>query len=107
MNQIPQFPNFGRQGVPGTKPDLTSGTKDFYPMEGKPPQGFSIAGMLTSTLTGRSATSVWWAGMANLFWWCDREKGIAGMICSQILPFGDLPVMLLWDDLEKTVYSTL
>lgn len=34
-----------------------------------------------------------WAGIANLFWYCDREKGVAGMIASQVLPFGDPAVM--------------
>lgn len=23
-----------------------------------------------------------------VFWWCDRERGVAGMMASQILPFG-------------------
>ena len=27
------------------------------------------------------------AGLPNLFWWCDRENGIAGIIATQILPF--------------------
>ncbi len=29
----------------------------------------------------------WWAGLPNLFWWADREKGVGGMVASQILPF--------------------
>ena len=35
--------------------------------------------------TGRGRNTAWWAGIANLFWWCDREKGVAGMIASQIV----------------------
>lgn len=27
------------------------------------------------------------AGLPNLFWWCDRENGVAGIIATQILPF--------------------
>ncbi len=46
------------------------GTADLYPVEGDPRQGFSMAGMLTPTLTGRSENSAWWCGMANLYWWC-------------------------------------
>lgn len=37
-------------------------------------------------VTGRGRNTGWWAGIANLFWWCDREKGVAGMIASQIMP---------------------
>jgi hypothetical protein len=35
--------------------------------------------------TGRGRNTGWWAGIANLFWWCDREKGVAGMIASQCM----------------------
>lgn len=104
-NQIPQFPDFGRQGLTGAKPDLTNGANDLYPMEGNPPQGYCMTGMLTPTATGRSETSVWWSGMPNIFWWCDREKKVAGMICAQILPFGDISVMTLWNEIEKGIYE--
>jgi hypothetical protein len=40
-------------------------------------------------------------------WWCDREKGVAGLICSQILPFADPKVLGLWFDVETQVYKAL
>ena len=40
--------------------------------------------------TGRGRGTGWWAGLPNLFWWCDREKGVGGIIASQILPFGGM-----------------
>lgn len=39
--------------------------------------------------------------------WCDREKGVAGMIAAQILPFGDPTVMGAWGACEKAVYDGL
>ena len=45
--------------------------------------------------------------IANLFWWCDREKGVAGMIASQVLPFGDAAVMGQWFACEKAVYDAV
>ena len=57
--------------------------------------------------TGRGANTCWWAGIANLFYWVDREKGVAGMIASQILPFGDMGVMGAWAACEKAVYDGL
>lgn len=57
--------------------------------------------------TGRGANTGWWAGIANLFYWVDREKGVAGMIASQILPFGDPHVMGAWGASEKAVYDAL
>lgn len=49
----------------------------------------------------------WWAGLANLFWWCDRTKGVGGIIASQILPFGDAKVMGLWGQLEGGILGNL
>ena len=38
---------------------------------------------------------------------CDREKGVAGMIASQVMPFGDGHVMGQWGACEAAVYSAL
>ncbi|EHK20521.1 uncharacterized protein TRIVIDRAFT_83408 [Trichoderma virens Gv29-8] len=107
-NQIPQFPNYSRQGIPAAKPDLTSAIDELYAVHGSPPQGWGLTFMkANSNGTGRSKETVHWAGLANLWWWCDREKGVAGMICSQILPFGDGKVVGLWADIETQVYKAL
>lgn len=39
--------------------------------------------------------------------WCDREKGVAGMIASQVMPFGDMNVMGQWGACEAAVYQSL
>lgn len=31
-NQVPDFPNFGRQGIPAAKPDLTNAIPEIYPV---------------------------------------------------------------------------
>lgn len=38
--------------------------------------------------SGRKPGSASWEGLANLYWWADRESGVGGMIASQILPYG-------------------
>lgn len=107
-NQIPQFPNFGRQVIPPSKPDLTNRLPDLYPNEGDAPQGWGLTFMLPySGATGRSREAGNWAGLANLFWWCDREKGVAGMVATQVLPFGDAQVLGLWGQTEANVYQGL
>jgi len=103
-NQISQFPDFGRQGIPPSKADLTNAIPDLYP--GKQ-QGWGLTFMLSDGPTGRSPKTGHWAGLANLFWWCDRENGIAGMICSQVLPFADGQVLNLWVGLESAAYKAL
>lgn len=57
--------------------------------------------------TGRSKNTGHWAGIVNLFWWADREKGVGGMIAGQVLPFGDGAVMGAWGACEKAVYDGL
>lgn len=98
-NQIPEFPDFGRQGIPAGKPEHTNPLPEMYPQEGNPAQGWGLSFMITheagatgrgrntgmyrfSCLSMRKLTllSGWWAGIANLFWWCDRERGVAGMV---------------------------
>lgn len=104
-NHIAEFPDFGSQGIPASKPDLTNPVSQLYPHEG--PQGWGLTFMLTGGATGRSSGTAHWAGLAKLWWWCDREKGVAGMVCTQILPFADMNVLGLWVDVESEVYRGL
>ncbi|KAG9384028.1 Beta-lactamase family protein [Pyrenophora tritici-repentis] len=107
-NQIPQFPDFGRQGIPAAKPDLTYTLPEIYPVEGRPAQGWGLTFMLSNGgSTGRSKSTGFWAGLPNCWWWCDREKGVGGIVCSQILPFGDPKVLGLWFDIETQIYKAL
>ncbi|KAK7955352.1 beta-lactamase/transpeptidase-like protein [Apiospora saccharicola] len=112
-NQVPEFPNLGRQGIPAADPTLTNPLPDLYPVEGDPPQGWGLTFMQSNGgasgrspgLTGKGTAH--WAGLANTWWWCDREKGVAGMVCSQILPFADEKVLGLWMEVETEVYKAL
>ncbi|GKT49534.1 acyltransferase mlcH [Colletotrichum spaethianum] len=106
-NQIANFPNFSRQGVQDAKPELTNELPELYPVPGNPPQGWGLTFMITGGTTGRSDGTAWWAGLPNLFWWCDRQNGVAGIVCSQILPFGDPAVLGLWSEVETAVYKGL
>lgn len=108
-NQIPKHPDFARQGIPAAKAEQTNPAPELYPQEGNPPQGWGLSFMMTVAPgpTGRGANTAWWAGIANLFWWADREKGVAGMIASQVMPFGDMNVMGQWGACEAAVYQAL
>lgn len=107
-NQIPQFPDFGRQFIPAAKPELTNPIPDIYPVEGGGSQGWGLTFMLTNGgATGRSKSTGFWAGLANCFWWCDPEHGVAGMVATQILPFCDLKVLTLWAGVEAETYAAL
>ncbi|KAH9827115.1 beta-lactamase family protein [Teratosphaeria destructans] len=103
-NQIPQYPKFGSQGIPASKADLTNTIPDLYP--GKS-QGWGLTFMLSDGPTGRSDGTAHWAGLPNLFWWCDREKGVAGIVGTQVLPFADAQLLNLWVAFESAVYQAL
>jgi methyl acetate hydrolase len=59
------------------------------------------------TPSGRPAGQIMWAGLANLFYWIDRQNGIGGMWASQILPFKDISSYPGFVDFESSVYRYL
>ena len=54
--------------------------------------------------SGRPAGSLMWAGLANLFFWIDRKKGIGGYWATQILPFQDASSYPGFVEFETAVY---
>lgn len=54
--------------------------------------------------TGRPAGALGWAGLANTFFWIDRQNGIGGYWATQILPFGDPVSFTGFMDFETAVY---
>ena len=57
--------------------------------------------------TGRSPGSLSWAGLANCYYWIDREKQVGGVYMTQIFPFGDRKSLPLYLDFESAVYQSL
>lgn len=108
-NQIKEFPDFGRKGIKSAKPTLSNDIPDLYPQPADQSQGWGLTFMLTihEAATGRGKNSAWWAGLPNLFWWADREKGIGGIVATQIVPFADPEVLGLWANIEKMIYDGL
>lgn len=56
--------------------------------------------------TGRPAGAIGWAGLANSFYWIDRQNGVGGYWATQILPFGDPVSFGGYLDFETAVYQT-
>ena len=57
--------------------------------------------------TGRPAGALGWAGLANLFYWIDRQNGFGGFWATQILPFGDPVSFTGYIDFETAFYRSL
>jgi methyl acetate hydrolase len=56
---------------------------------------------------GRSAGTVSWAGLGNLYYWLDPARRVAGVILTQILPFADPAAVRLYGEFERGVYALL
>ena len=69
--------------------------------------GWGLATMITpdATAEGRSAGSLAWAGLANTYYWADPAAGKAGLILTQVLPFGDPAALGLFAALERGAYG--
>ncbi len=91
--------------LPGVIPSL-SNDAEFFP-------GLSKSWALTFMVndeqapTGRPAGALGWAGLANLFYWIDRQNGFGGFWATQILPFGDPVSFAGYMDLETAFYASL
>ncbi|TCU77071.1 methyl acetate hydrolase [Bradyrhizobium sp. R2.2-H] len=57
--------------------------------------------------TGRPAGALGWAGLANLFYWIDRQNGVGGFWATQILPFGDPTSFIGYMNFETAFYQSL
>lgn len=91
--------------LPGVIPSL-SNDAEFFPGLKK---GWSLSFMTNEeeAPTGRPAGSIGWAGLANLFYWIDRQNGIGGYWATQILPFGDATSFTGYLEMESAVYAAI
>ncbi len=91
--------------LPGVIPSL-SNDAEFFPGLAK---DWSYTFMVNSETapTGRPAGALGWAGLANSFFWIDRETGIGGYWATQILPFGDPVSFPGYIGFETATYGAL
>ncbi|KAJ9269953.1 hypothetical protein DTO212C5_3923 [Paecilomyces variotii] len=107
-DQIPHMPRHCNEYIPAAKPLLTT-TFPMVPSADDLTEGWGLSFSLSHTKspTGSAVGSASWSGIANLFWFADRQNGIGGMVASQILPFGDVEVMGCSERVEKIIYDGL
>jgi methyl acetate hydrolase len=91
--------------LPGVIPSLTHDA-EFFPGLSK---SWSLPFMVNDepAPTGRPAGALGWAGLANLFYWLDRENGYGGFWATQIFPFGDATSFGSYLEFETALYSSL
>lgn len=88
-DQIPDQPRYCNEYTPSAKP-LLANPCPLVPCEDNLTEGWGLSFSLShgNSITGRAAGSGSWEGLANLFWFADRENGVGAIIASQILPYG-------------------
>jgi methyl acetate hydrolase len=91
------------KALPGVIPTL-SNVAEFFPGM---PKSWALSFMINDedAPTGRPAGSLAWAGLANLFFWIDRQNGLGGFWATQILPFADAASVTGYYDFETAVYE--
>jgi CubicO group peptidase (beta-lactamase class C family) len=91
--------------LPTQAPPLTNDA-EFFP--GVPKSwGLSFQINEAPAPTGRPAGQLMWAGLANAYYWIDRQNGIGGVYMTQILPFADVKSLPLYYEFESAVYHSL
>jgi CubicO group peptidase (beta-lactamase class C family) len=67
--------------------------------------GHGLAAVVTpeATKDGRRPGALNWAGIFNTYFWADPEAGKAGVLLTQLMPFGDPDVLALLRALERGV----
>ena len=69
--------------------------------------GLSFMINTAKTPEGRSAGSLFWAGLANTYFWIDPARNVAGVILMQLLPFADAKCLEAFAGFERGIYAGL
>ena len=93
------------KSLPGVIPALSHDAEFFPGM----PKSWALTFMLNDepAPTGRPANTLAWAGLANLYYWIDRENGIGGFWATQILPFVDPASVGGYLEFETAAYAAM
>jgi CubicO group peptidase (beta-lactamase class C family) len=69
--------------------------------------GLSFMINTAKTAEGRSPGSLFWAGLANTYYWIDPSRDVTGVILMQVLPFADAKCLDAFAGFERSVYAGL
>jgi len=95
----------GKVGVRAVKTAMPERSSDFsFVADGRDKWGIGFMITADQTPGKRAAGGLSWGGINNTYFWVDPERGIAGVILMQFLPFADTRALALWDAFERAVY---
>jgi CubicO group peptidase (beta-lactamase class C family) len=73
--------------------------------DGRDKWGFGFLITARQVAGKRSAGSLSWGGIDNTYFWIDQQRGIAGVILMQLLPFADAKALDVYDAFERGTYE--
>lgn len=98
--------HIGAVGVRALKSALPASSGDFtFVVDGRDKWGVSFQITADAVPGKRAPGSLSWGGIQNTYFWLDPERGVAGVILMQFLPFADPQALELYDAFERAVYS--
>jgi len=98
--------HIGTVGVGAIKTALPERSSDFaFVNDGRDKWGLGFLITTVQQPGKRSAGSLSWGGINNTYFWIDPERGIAGVILMQFLPFADSKALAVYDSFERGVYQ--
>ena len=99
--------HIGAVSVPAQKSALPRSADFTFIADGRDKWGLGYL-ITTDQVPGkRSPGSLSWGGINNTFFWIDPERGIAGIIMMQFLPFADARALATYDAFERAVYQVV
>ena len=97
--------HIGAVSVPALKSALPRSADFTFIADGRDKWGLGFL-ITTDQVPGkRSPGSLSWGGINNTFFWIDPERGVAGVIMMQFLPFADAKALATCDAFERAVYQ--
>ena len=97
--------HIGAVSVPALKSALPRSADFSFIADGRDKWGLGFL-ITTDQVPGkRSPGSLSWGGINNTYFWIDPDRGIAGVILMQYLPFADAKALALYDAFERGAYG--
>jgi methyl acetate hydrolase len=97
--------HIGALGVPALKTALPRSADFTFIADGRDKWGLGFLITADQVPGKRSPGSLSWGGINNTYFWVDPNRGIAGVILMQYLPFADAKALAIYDAFERGTYQ--
>jgi CubicO group peptidase (beta-lactamase class C family) len=95
----------GGVGVRAVKTAMPALSMDFtFVDDGRDKWGLGFQITARQVPGKRAPGSLSWGGINNTYFWIDAQRGVAGVVMMQFLPFADTKALAVYDTFERGVY---